>query len=96
LPLIDSVTFNANAGSRGELTINGKSFRKDETQVSVNGVQLKKLSLESPDSQSGTFTRILCDDPKIRKKLPAGQAVDIVVAIPRTGQSSPAFQFKRE
>ena len=95
LPLIDSVVFNPNAGSRGELIVTGKNFRKDETQVSVNGVQLKKLSFISPNG-SGTFTRILCDDPKIRKKLPASQPVDIVVAIPRTGQLSPSFQFTRE
>jgi hypothetical protein len=96
LPLIGSVTFNPNGGSRGELIINGKNFRKDEIQVSANGLQLRRLSLESPDPQSGTFARIVCDDPKIRKRLPAGQPVDIVVAIPRTGQLSPSFQFTRE
>jgi len=95
LPLINSVSFNPNAGPRGELIVNGRGFRKDETQLQVNGVLLKRLSFQSPDGQSGTFARILCDDPKIRKRIPAGQPVDIIVTIPRTGQVSPSFQFTR-
>src|SRR5262249_4634369 len=95
LPPISSASFNPNAGPPGELILNGKSFRKDEAQVLVNGIVLKRLSLQSPDGQPGIFARIVCDDPKIRKRIPAGLPVEIVVTIPRTGQVSPSFQFTR-
>ena len=96
VPIIDSVIFTPSAASRGELIVNGRNFRKDETQVLVNGVLLKKLSFESPNAASGAFGQILCDDPKIRKRFPSGQPVNIVVTILRTGQASPPFQFIRE
>jgi hypothetical protein len=96
LPVINSVSFNPDGGPRGELIINGKNFRKDETQVLVNGASLKRLSFQNPDGTSGAFSEIVSADPKIRKRIPAGQTVEIVVTNARTGQTSAAFEFTRE
>jgi hypothetical protein len=96
LPIISSVSFNPDAGSRGELVVAGRNFRKDETQLLVNGVQLKRLSFMDPAGAPGVYGQIASDDPKIRKRIPAGRAVAIVVTIPRTRQTSPSFQFTRK
>jgi hypothetical protein len=96
LPVITDAGYDAQSGPAGELTLFGSGFRSGETEVYAEDVLLKKISYPPKfDQGDGTFSRLVCDDKKLNKRLPAGDFVSIVLKLPRTGQVSPAFQFAR-
>jgi len=96
LPVITEANYDAQSGPAGELTISGSGCRSGETEAYAGDVLLKKVSFPAKfDQGDGTFTRLVCDDKKLNKRFPKGVSVAIVLKVPRTGQVSPAFQFRR-
>lgn len=96
-PRITGAEFNVLADGRNELGVIGGNFHGGETEIYVNGILLKKIKVFAVDEQSdGSFSRVYSYDKKLHKRVPAGTPVQIVVKLPRTGQESQPFQFKRK
>jgi hypothetical protein len=95
LPVITEAGYDGQSGPAGELTLSGSGFRSGETEVYAGDVLLKKVSFPAKFEGDGTFTRLVSDDKKLNKRFPKGVSVAIVLKVPRTGQVSPAFQFRR-
>jgi hypothetical protein len=97
LPIIKSIDLVTNKKGKGELQISGRDFRLGETEVYADGTKLSKVKFtEKCDSDTGICRRLSSLDKKLNKKVPEGQFTKFVVVLPRTGQASPVFSWKRK
>ncbi|HKG20479.1 MAG TPA: hypothetical protein VKC34_01155 [Blastocatellia bacterium] len=68
-----------------------------QTEVWVDGLKLKRVKFtERCDIGNGTCRKVSVEDKKVHKRVPEGKFVSIVIKIPKTGQVSPAFSYKRK
>jgi hypothetical protein len=96
-PVITSVNYRVLADGRKEFEVGGSNFRLDGSEIHIDGVLLKKIKFfEEDDNGDGTFKHVYSYDKKLHKRVPEGKTVNVVVKLPRTGQTSEAFQFKRK
>ena len=80
-----------------EIELQGRNFRIGETEIWVEGLPLKKIQFKDQYfSGNGTSKRVSSIDKKLFKRVQAGALVTIEVRIPKTGQISPGFDFKRK
>ncbi|HKP12527.1 MAG TPA: Ig-like domain-containing protein, partial [Blastocatellia bacterium] len=94
LPIITAVVYNDDTPANLEVT--GRFFRNDETQIWVNGVQLGKVFFQDKFYEGqGMSRKVFSKDKKLFKRVPVKQDVEVVVKLPKTGQASPAFLYKR-
>jgi hypothetical protein len=95
MPIINGATYFE--ADRPEFQLLGRNFRADETEIWVDGLQLKKIRFdEKYNTGDGTYKRVSSIDKKLSKRFPDRQFVKIEVRLPRTGQISPTFEFKRK
>lgn len=95
MPIINDATFNEVAPLSVELA--GRNFRIDETEIWVDGLRLKKIQFqERYFTGNGTSKRITSADKKLFKRIKTGEWVTLEVRLPKTGQISPGFDFKRK
>jgi hypothetical protein len=98
LPIITDANFKIpEDGGKPELEVFGRKFRLGETQIYVDGRKMKKIKFrEKCDEADGTCKKISSQDKKIHKWVREGETVIIEVKLTRTGQVSPAFEWKRK
>ncbi|HSF25712.1 MAG TPA: hypothetical protein VLE20_15910, partial [Blastocatellia bacterium] len=95
LPIINGADYIE--GSKPELRLSGRFFRTNETEIWVDGKRLKKIRFEEKfDTGKGTSKKVSSFDKKLHKRLPVRKRVKIEVRIPKSGQVSPTFEFKRK
>lgn len=95
MPIINDGTFKEEAPMEIELL--GRNFRIGETEIWVEGLPLKKIQFKDQYfSGNGTSKRVSSVDKKLFKRVPAGTVVTFEVRLPKTGQISPGFDFKRK
>ncbi|MFY9610545.1 MAG: S8 family serine peptidase, partial [Blastocatellia bacterium] len=95
LPIITGVEYIE--GSKPELRLSGRFFRNGETEIWVDGTKLKKIRFEEKFSTGkGTSKKVSSLDKKLHKRVPIRKRVMIEVRIPKSGQVSPGFEFKRK
>ncbi len=95
LPIITGAEYIE--GSKPELRLSGRFFRNGLTEVWVDGKQLKKIRFDEKFSTGkGTSKKVSSLDKKLHKRLPVRKRVVIEVRIPKSGQVSPGFDFKRK
>lgn len=95
MPIINEAAYVE--GDRPELQLKGRNFRTDETEIWVDGTQLKKIRFDDKYSTGdGTFKKVSSVDKKLNKRFPNRKWVKIEVRLPKTGQVSPTFDFKRK
>ncbi len=95
MPIITQVTFNGDDSDKPELELKGRNFRIGEAEIYVDGVRLKKIRYAEDSDGNGMCRRISSVDRKLNKRAPLRKEVSIEVRVPRTGQVSPAFTFRR-
>ena len=95
LPIVTQATYTTLKKGKAQLLVVGRNFRKNQSEVFVNDTEVAKLTFMAA-SNDGTFDKILSQDKKIQKKVPAGTFSLITIKQPTTGQVSPPFQFKRK
>ena len=67
-----------------------------ETEIWVSGLALKKLRYEEKHlTGDGMYKRVTSVDKKLTKRVPDRTWVKFEIRVPRTGQLSPGFDFKR-
>ncbi|MFL6273955.1 MAG: S8 family serine peptidase [Blastocatellia bacterium] len=94
LPIITSVTYHDETPAYLEVT--GRNFRNDETDIMVDGKALGKIFWQDRYYEGqGMSRKVFSKDKKLFKRIPAKAEVDIVIALPKTGQESPAYTYKR-
>lgn len=94
LPIITNVVYNE--GTPANLEISGRNFRNGETEVWVSGKSLGKIYWQEKFNEGqGTYRKVFSKDKKLNKKVPVKSEVEVIVKIPKTGQESPAFIYKR-
>lgn len=94
-PIINEAAYNE--ADRPELELKGRNFRDGETEIWVDGTQLKKIRFdEKYNTGEGTFKKVSSVDKKLNKRFPDRTWVRIEVRLPKTGQVSPSFDFKRK
>jgi hypothetical protein len=94
MPIITDVSYND--GDKPRLEVSGRNFRHDETEVYVNGKKLKKIQWEDKFKEgNGMSRKVYSADKKIKKRVPLHEDVTIELRVPKTGQVSPAFEFRR-
>jgi hypothetical protein len=94
MPIINGASYFEE--DRPEFQLQGRNFRADETEIWVDGIQLKKIRFdEKYYTGDGAYKKVSSKDKKLNKRFPDRQWVKIEVRLPRTGQVSPIFQFKR-
>ncbi|HXG64788.1 MAG TPA: Ig-like domain-containing protein, partial [Blastocatellia bacterium] len=97
LPIITSAKYERIADKNDHLELKGRGFRIDQTEIYVDGKKLKNIRFnEKCDFEGGTCTKVTSADKKIHKRVPLQKFVNIVVKLKKTGQTSPAFSFKRK
>jgi hypothetical protein len=97
LPIITGADYGTPSGKAGQLEVFGRHFRQNETEIYVDGVKLKKIKFtDKCEEAGGTCKKVTSQDKKIHKRVPEGRFVDIVVKLKKTGQTSPAFSWKRK
>jgi len=95
MPIINEAQYFE--GDKPELVLSGRNFRPGETEIWVDGVQLKKIRFdERYYTGEGTSKKVSSVDKKLSKRFPDRTWVKIEVRIPRTGQVSPQLEFKRK
>jgi hypothetical protein len=94
LPIITNVVYND--GTPANLEVTGRYFRNDETEIWVNGKLLGKVYWQDKFYEGqGVSRKVFSKDKKLNKKIPVKAEVDVVIKLPKTGQESPAFTYKR-
>ena len=97
LPIITDANFVIPEDGKKELELFGRKFRDGDTEIFVDGKKMKKVRFsEKCDEVDGTCKKISTQDKKIAKFVPEGSVVILEVRIRRTGQVSPAFEWKRK
>ena len=95
MPIINSAIYFE--GDKAELQLSGRNFRIDETEIWVDGVQLKKIRFDSKYfTGDGMSKKVSSVDKKLHRRFPDRTWVKIEVRIPTTGQISPQLEFKRK
>ncbi|MGH9823200.1 MAG: Ig-like domain-containing protein, partial [Blastocatellia bacterium] len=94
LPMISNVTYRTLSNGQGELVVAGANFREGQAQVYVNETALGNLTFQA-EASDRTFNKIISDDKKLKKEIPAGAAVNVSVRVAMTGQISATFHFVR-
>jgi hypothetical protein len=95
MPIINGAAYVE--GDRPEMQINGRNFRSDETEIWVSGIALKKLRYEEKYYiGNGMYKKVSSVDKKLNKRVPDRKWVTFEIRVPRTGQVSPGFDFKRK
>jgi len=95
MPIINAATFTE--GDRPEIELAGRNFRPGETEIWVGDLALRKIKYEDKYfSGNGTYKRVSSIDKKLNKRIPDRTLVRFEVHLPRTGQISPAFEFRRK
>jgi hypothetical protein len=95
MPIITEVTYND--GDKPQLEISGRFFRNDETEIYVDGKQLKKIRWQDKFYEgNGMSRKVFSADKKLDKRVPLREDVMIELRVPKTGQVSPAFEFRRK
>jgi hypothetical protein len=98
MPIITEAQYKFGTdGGRDELILIGRNFRVDETEIWVNGQQkLGKVRFSDKFfSGDGAATKVSSFDKKIHKRIPGRQDITIEIRLPKTGQISPRFAFRR-
>ena len=94
LPIINEVEYLD--GDKPELRLSGRFFRNDETEIWVDGKKLKKIRFEGRYSTGhGTSKKVSSVDKKVKKRVPLHEDVSIEVRLPKSGQVSPTFVYRR-
>jgi hypothetical protein len=94
LPIITEVEYFD--GDKPELRLSGRFFRNDETEIWVDGKKLKKIRFDGKYyTGNGTSKKVSSVDKKVKKRVPLHEEVAIEVRLPKSGQVSPTFVFKR-
>ena len=94
MPIITDVSYND--GSKPQLEISGRNFRNDEIEIYVDGKQLKKTRWDDKFYEgNGMSRKVFSADKKLNKRVPLHQDVMIEIKVPKSGQVSPAFEFRR-
>ncbi len=97
LPIITEVDFDPEGGKKGQLQVFGRNFRMNQTNIYVDGQKMKKLVFnEKCDSSTNICKRISSNDKKMNKRVPEGKFVNVIVVVPKTGQTTPEFSYKRK
>ena len=95
MPIINGATFIE--ADKPSIELAGRNFRPGETEIWVGEFFLKKLQYEERYfTGNGAYKRILSLDKKLNKRIPDRKWVSLEVRVPRTGQVSPRFDFKRK
>jgi len=95
MPIINSATFTE--GDKPVLELAGRNFRIGETEIWVDGTPLRKLQFDDKYfTGNTTYKHIASVDKKVSKRVPDRTWVKIDVRLPRTGQISPVFSFRRK
>ena len=95
MPIINAATFREEAPM--EIELQGRNFRIGETEIWVEGLPLKKIQFKDQYfSGNGTSKRVSSVDKKLFKRVQAGALLTLEVRLPKTGQISPGFDFKRK
>lgn len=95
MPIINGVTYIE--GDKPEFEVAGRNFRPDETEIWIDDVWLKKVQFQDRYfTGNGMYKRVSSFDKKLNKRVPDRTWVKVVVKLTRTGQVSPAFDFRRK
>ncbi|MEK6407017.1 MAG: S8 family serine peptidase [Acidobacteriota bacterium] len=95
MPIINGVTFIE--GDRPEVELGGRNFRTDETEIWVDGIELRKIQFQDRYfTGNGMSKKVSSFDKKLNKRMPNRTWVKVEVRLPRTGQISPSFEFRRK
>lgn len=95
LPIINAAAYNE--GDKPEFELSGRNFRVSETEIWVDDMPLKKIQyVDKYFTGNGTYKHISSFDKKLNKRVPDRTWVKVFVKVPRTGQVSPAFDFRRK
>jgi hypothetical protein len=95
MPIINDAIFTE--GDKPELELVGRNFRGDETEMWVDGTPLRKIRWKDKYfTGNTTYKRISSADKKLGKRVPDRTWVKIDVRLPKTGQISPTFEFRRK
>jgi subtilisin family serine protease len=98
LPIITDINYITGADDKkDEFEVFGRKFRKNETEIYVNGTKLKKVRFkEKCNEDDGTCKKVSSLDKKLNKRVREGEFSIIVVKLTPTGQTSPEFRWKRK
>lgn len=95
MPIITNATFTE--GDRLEIELSGRNFRIGETEIWVDGVELKKIQFQDKYfTGNGASKKVSSFDKKLNKRVPDRTWVRFEVRTPRTGQLAPGFEFRRK
>jgi subtilisin family serine protease len=95
MPIVNGVTYNE--GDKPEFELAGRNFRVSETEIWVDDMPLKKIQYADKFfTGNGTYKHVSSFDKKLNKRVPDRTWVKVFVKLPRTGQVSPAFDFRRK
>lgn len=95
MPIINDVFFTE--AEKPNIELAGRNFRIGETEIWVSGAHLKKIQYQDRYfTGNSTYKHISSFDKKLNKRVPDRTLVKIEVRLPRTGQVSPAVEYKRK
>jgi len=95
MPIVNGVTYTE--GDKPQFDLAGRNFRVSESEIWVDDMPLKKLQYEDRYfTGNNTYKHVSSFDKKLNKRVPDRTWVKVVVKLPRTGQESPAFDFRRK
>lgn len=98
MPIINDAVFTEGTeGSKPSIELHGRNFRPGQTEVWVNNMALSKIKYEDRYFiGNGMYKRVASLDKKLTKRIPERTWVKFEIRMPRTGQVSPGFDFKRK
>jgi hypothetical protein len=95
MPIINGATFTE--ADRLSIELAGRNFRPGETEIWAGGIALRKIQYQDRYfTGNGMYKRVTSFDKKLNKRFPDRTLVKLEIHIPRTGQVSPGFNFKRK
>lgn len=95
MPIINDAVFTE--GDKPSVELAGRNFRPAETEIWVSDIALRKIQYQDRYfTGNGVYKRVTSVDKKLNKRFPDRKWVKLEVRIPRTGQVSPAFEFRRK
>lgn len=95
MPIVNNAVFTE--GDRPSIELSGRNFRPDETEIWVGDIPLKKLQYQDKYfTGNGMYKHVTSVDKKLNKRIPDRTWVTFTIHIPRTGQISPGFDFRRK
>ena len=95
MPIINGATFTE--ADRPSIELAGRNFRPGETEIRVDGIALKKIQYQDRYfTGNGMYKHVTSVDKKLHKRIPDRTWVKFEIRVPRTGQVSPGFEFRRK